>query len=92
MWLAFYTWYGFLFCAGKTGKICRKDNWVPFLDSVLQIAHFQEDSRDLLVPTSLQKLTIDPKWHAAQVQELAAKSNEVGELLQFSYCATLIAE
>jgi hypothetical protein len=64
---------------------------------------FQEDSRDLLVPTSLQKLTIDPKRHDAQVQELSAKNNEVGELVQFSsvqfssvqftwHCAALIAE
>jgi hypothetical protein len=51
---------------------------------VLQIIFLQEDSRDLLVPTSVRKLTIDPKWHAAQVQELTAKNNEVGELVQFS--------
>jgi hypothetical protein len=73
-----------LFCAGETGKICWKDNWVAFLGNVLQMIFLQEDSRDLLVPTSLQKLTIDPKWHAAQVQELTAKNNEVGELVQFS--------
>jgi hypothetical protein len=37
-----------------------------------------------MVPVSLQKLTIDPKRHAAEVQELTAKSSEVGELVQFS--------
>jgi hypothetical protein len=73
-----------LFSAGLTGKVCWKDNWVVFLDSVLQMKHFQEDSRDLFFPTSIQKLTIDPKWHAAQVQELTAKNNEVGEFVQFS--------
>jgi fatty acid synthase len=73
-----------LFCAGKTGKVCWKDNWVAFLDNMLQMTLIQEDSQDLLVPTSLQKLTIDPKWHASQVQELAAKSNEVGELVQLN--------
>jgi hypothetical protein len=43
---------------------------------------FGKDSRDLLVPTSLQKLTIDTKRHASEVQELNAKNNEVGELVQ----------
>jgi hypothetical protein len=45
---------------------------------------FQVDSGDLLVPTSLQKLTIDAKQHAAEVQELNANNSEVGALVPFS--------
>jgi fatty acid synthase len=73
-----------LFCAGQAGKVCWKDNWVAFLDNMLQMKIFGENSRDLLVPTSLQKLTIDAKRHASEAQELNAKNSEVGELVQLS--------
>jgi fatty acid synthase len=73
-----------LFCAGKTGKVCWKGNWVAFLDNLLQIKLFEKDSRDLSLPTSLQKLTIDAKQHAAEVQELNSNNNNVGELVQLS--------
>ncbi|PNF15064.1 hypothetical protein B7P43_G16762, partial [Cryptotermes secundus] len=69
-----------LVCAdnhGHTGKVCWKDNWIAFLDSVLQMKIFGKDSRDLSLPTSLQKLTIDPKQHAAEVQKLSSKNSEV---------------
>jgi fatty acid synthase len=66
------------------GKVYWKDNWVAFLDNMLQMKIFEVNSRDLLVPTSLQKLTIDTKRHAAEVQELNAKNSEVGELVQLS--------
>jgi hypothetical protein len=42
---------------------------------------FGNHSRDLLIPTSLQKLTIDAKRHAAEVQELNAYDSDVGELI-----------
>jgi fatty acid synthase len=73
-----------LFCAGQTGKVCWKDNWVAFLDNMLQMKIFEKNSRDLLLPTSIQKLTIDTKQHAAEVQELNAKNSDVGELVQLS--------
>jgi fatty acid synthase len=78
-----------LFCAGQTGNVCWQDNWVTFLDNMLQMKIFENDSRDLSVPTSLQKLTIDAKRHASEVQELNAKNSEVGELVQYSLCDIL---
>jgi fatty acid synthase len=66
------------------GKVYWKDNWVAFLDNMLQMKIFGKDSQDLVAPTSLQKLTIDAKRHAAEVQELNAKNSEVGELVQLS--------
>jgi hypothetical protein len=50
---------------------------------MLQMKLFEEYSRDLSVPTSFQKLTIDTKRHAAEVQELNAKNSDVGKLVQF---------
>jgi hypothetical protein len=51
---------------------------------MLQMKNFEKDSRDLSLPTSLQKLTIDPKQHAAKVQELKAENSDVGKLVQLS--------
>jgi hypothetical protein len=47
----------------------------------MQISIFQDHSRDLSVPTSLQKLTIDAKRHAAEVQELDGRNKNVGEFI-----------
>jgi hypothetical protein len=69
-----------LFSAGQTGKVCWKNNWVSYLDSILQIKILQEFSRDLCVPTFIHKLILDPKQHATVVQELETKDEDVGEL------------
>jgi hypothetical protein len=50
----------------------------------MQITLFQDHSRDLSVPISLQKLAIDAKRHAAEVQELDGTNKNVGELVLFS--------
>jgi fatty acid synthase, animal type len=46
-----------------------KENWVSFMDSLLQTEILQLDSRSLYVPTAIQKLTIDPQKHLAQLKE-----------------------
>jgi hypothetical protein len=57
---------------------------VTFLDTLLQITLLQDHSQDLLLPTSLQKLAIDAKWHAAEVQNLDGKNKNVRGLVLFS--------
>lgn len=44
-------------------KVEWKDNWVAFLDNLLQLLILKEDTRSLYVPTGIQRLTIDPKSH-----------------------------
>jgi fatty acid synthase len=70
-----------LFSLGQTGNISWKENWVAFMDNLLQIKILQEDSRGLFVPTFIQKLTIDAKRHAADVYELDTKNEDIGELV-----------
>jgi hypothetical protein len=65
--------------AGQAGKIHWRNNWVAFMDNMLQLDILSEDTRGLFVPTSLEKLTINAKQHVAVVQALAAESEEVGE-------------
>jgi hypothetical protein len=49
----------------------------------MQITVFQDHSRALSVPTSLQKLVIDVKRHAAEVQELGGTNKNIGDLFLF---------
>jgi fatty acid synthase len=63
------------------GKIRWCNNWVAFMDNMLQTAVLSGDTRSLCIPTSLQKLTIDTKQHVALLHSLAAENEEVGETL-----------
>ena len=55
---------------GLTGKIRWNNNWVTFMDSVLQAWLFVDDTRSLFVPTEIQKLTIDTRQHIFYLQSL----------------------
>nr|CAD7400388.1 unnamed protein product [Timema cristinae] len=67
-----------LVCAdnlGTTGKVQWSDNWVAFMDNMLQMQILQEDTRGLFVPTSIDKLTIDPKAHQSILQSLGEEKH-----------------
>jgi hypothetical protein len=71
------------FCVGQRGKVYWRDNWVTFLDGLLQMTFLESLSRDLLVPIALQKLTVDTKRHTAEVQKLDVNNKDFGELVPF---------
>lgn len=48
---------------GLKGKVKWEDNWVAFMDCLLQIQIVGKDTRALMLPTRIQKLVIDPKLH-----------------------------
>lgn len=54
---------------GLTGKVKWDSNWVSFIDCLMQIQIFGKDSRNLLLPTGIQKLRINPKLHYTMVKE-----------------------
>ncbi|XP_021929696.1 fatty acid synthase-like isoform X3 [Zootermopsis nevadensis] len=62
---------------GQKGKISWSNNWVAFMDSMLQVHLLQDESRSLLVPTSIQKLTIDVKRHPAFLHALGDASEKL---------------
>jgi fatty acid synthase len=70
-----------MYSAGRTGKIHWHNNWVAFMDNMLQLDILSEDTRSLFVPTSLEKLTVHVKQHVAIIQALAAENEEIGEFL-----------
>lgn len=55
---------------GKAGHIKWPINWVAFMDNMLQMKILSLDSRNLYVPTYIQKLVIDPTYHMMQIQKL----------------------
>jgi fatty acid synthase len=55
---------------GTTGKLRWDDNWVPFLDGILQIFALDSDKKDSFLIKSIQKITIDPKLHLEMIAKL----------------------
>ncbi|XP_047503403.1 fatty acid synthase [Pieris napi] len=54
---------------GVAGELVWNDNWIAFMDTMLQFAIIGSDTRELYVPTRLRRALIDPR---AQRAALAA--------------------
>ncbi|KAL2715950.1 fatty acid synthase-like [Vespula squamosa] len=63
--------------SGRKGHIEWKKNWVAFMDNMLQMKIINLDSRDLYVPTGIQKLVIDTKAHQQCLQNLTTNEKYV---------------
>jgi hypothetical protein len=72
-----------MFCVGEAGKISWKGNWVAFVDNIMQMKILQMNLQSLLIPTYIQKLTIDVKQLAAYVQEQDSEKEGVGEFVLY---------
>lgn len=57
-------------CSGTTGMIAWHNNWVAFMDNMLQMQILQQDTRGLFVPTSIRKLAINAKKHVHDLLNL----------------------
>ena len=55
--------------SGSQGHIAWKNNWETFMDSMLQMQIIGYDTRELCVPTSIQKLVINPVLHASKLRD-----------------------
>ncbi|XP_025266595.1 fatty acid synthase-like isoform X1 [Camponotus floridanus] len=62
---------------GKNGHIAWTDNWVTFMDNILQMMILGQDSRSLFVPTKIRKAVIDPKSHIKYIEKLSNKKKQV---------------
>lgn len=56
--------------SGKRGHIAWMGNWVTFLDNMLQIMILGMDTRNLYVPTRIQKIVIDTKLHQHEIRNM----------------------
>lgn len=56
--------------SGKKGRINWTNNWVAFMDNMLQMMIIGKDTRGLFVPTAIQKVVIDTSTHLNQVHAM----------------------
>ena len=73
---------------GLTGKIRWSNNWVTFVESVLQAWLFVDDTRSLLIPTEIQKLTMNIRQHIIYLQSLDMNA-EQGEFQTCFFCTCI---
>jgi len=60
---------------GKNGHIAWTNNWVTFMDNMLQMMILGQNSRSLFVPTRIRKMVIDPKFHIKYIEKLSNEKN-----------------
>ncbi|XP_023289558.1 fatty acid synthase [Orussus abietinus] len=53
---------------GSRGEIVWNNNWIAFMDNMLQMKLLGQDTRGLYVPTGIEKLVIDTKTHLNQIR------------------------
>jgi hypothetical protein len=70
---------------GLTGMVRWSNNWVTFMESMLQAWFFVDDTRSLFIPTEIQKLTINMKQHVVYLQSLDVNA-ERGEFRMCIFC------
>ncbi|XP_050453765.1 fatty acid synthase-like [Cataglyphis hispanica] len=75
--------YSGCFCGLKSvsissnkGHIVWANNWVTFIETMLQLHILGYDTRDLYVPTSIQKLVIDPALHASKLRDIISDEDK----------------
>lgn len=56
------------------GKVQWQNNWIAFLDNMLQIILLQSDSRNLYVPTGIDQLIINAPQHLEHVESLGEEN------------------
>lgn len=59
---------------GSTGQLLWKDNWVTFLDTMLQMSILDSEQRGLRLPTRITSIHIDPATHRQNVQALQGEA------------------
>uniref|UniRef100_A0A2K5Q2X1 Fatty acid synthase n=2 Tax=Cebus imitator TaxID=2715852 RepID=A0A2K5Q2X1_CEBIM len=75
---------------GNSGKLLWKDNWVSFLDTMLQISILSVSQDSLLLPTRITAIHIDPATHR---QKLYTEQDEaqVADVVVSRYLKTTVA-
>ncbi|CAH2091553.1 unnamed protein product [Euphydryas editha] len=56
---------------GTAGELAWDDNWISFMDTMLQFGIIGVDTRELYLPTRLQRALIDPIAHSTAVAAAA---------------------
>lgn len=60
---------------GINGKLKWENNWISFIDTMLQFSILGQNTRELYLPTRLQRIVINPKLHAEHISSLPEGDN-----------------
>ncbi|XP_018336014.1 fatty acid synthase [Agrilus planipennis] len=60
---------------GLNGKLKWENNWISFVDTMLQFSILGQNTRELYLPTRLQRAVINPKEHVQLVSQLPEGEN-----------------
>lgn len=55
---------------GINGQLKWENNWISFIDTMLQFSILGQNTRELYLPTRLQRAVINPKEHLQYIQSL----------------------
>ncbi|XP_023507490.1 fatty acid synthase isoform X2 [Equus przewalskii] len=75
---------------GNTGQLLWKDNWVTFLDTMLQMSILGSAQRSLRLPTRIAAIHIDPATHQQKVYTLQGEA-QVADLVVDSCLSSTVA-
>lgn len=56
---------------GYSGKLKWENNWISFIDTMLQYSILGQNTRELYLPTRLQRAVINPKHHTELIKNLS---------------------
>ncbi|KAI5631498.1 KR domain-containing protein [Phthorimaea operculella] len=64
---------------GRFGMLAWEDNWISFLDTMLQVKIVSQDTRALYVPTRIERILIDTDKHKQLLAELGTTEDQMLE-------------
>lgn len=59
---------------GTRGRLAWNNNWVTFMDCMLQMIIIGNDTRGLYVPTRIEKLSVDANMHYNAISKINPES------------------
>ncbi|XP_058417918.1 fatty acid synthase isoform X2 [Diceros bicornis minor] len=74
---------------GNTGQLLWKDNWVTFLDTMLQMSILGSGQRSLRLPTRITAIHIDPATHRQKVYALQGEAQAADVVVDSCLSRTL---
>ncbi|XP_025263301.1 fatty acid synthase-like isoform X3 [Camponotus floridanus] len=73
------------------GHIAWTNNWVTFMDTMLQLHILGYDTRNLYVSTSIQKLVIDPALHSLKLRDIITEDDKQLSIRIYKEIDTIIS-
>ena len=74
-----------MFLLGDEGQLLWNDNWISFLDTMLQIQVLGLPGRGLRLPTRIKAVHIDPNVHLGSMIEVDDEKQGTAHVI-FSTC------